>query len=398
MKKNNHRKARRQRVSKPLTSPSAKKTSAWAKGGSIATSLVASCAIVYGAATSMPANAISIPSVGTLVGMVKSVLQVDAITSALQVNTAQTAYSGVHISNQTIESEFNKAAVLTGEARGKKIVDLVMESKPGIGVSNHFTCIPQAERTTAVSKEIMSRRSTESQMMTAASGYAETTADKRGKRAYDHLNFFCDSTEVAQGLCIPRPNGLGGADSNYSTIANNSLLTEETEQAAYAFMLNVTDPSSTDYDTCDSIACDSIETTNRVYKALSSMSQNAFLNQINDAKVLEFSEEQKKEDDSVQYNGLPEVCIVFIEQVKLASQKHPDATLGFAALAEEIRTSYGEYSEADKEQAREACKVKTEELAEVIKQKDKEREESIANAAKESGEGKKEDGEATKKP
>lgn len=383
MRKNNNLRNERRRARKSLSNPNTQREAkGWVKGASVLTSLIASGAIMYGATTTLPANAISIPGIQSFMGSIKSVFQADAFLIATQLQVAQTAQSAADINKKMIDAEFKKAATITGEAQGRQLAEIHMEMQPGRGISQDFTCIPQAERTAVVSKGVLSKNASSNLMKLAVSGYSESTTDKRAKRAFDHLSYFCDLSEVAQGICLPLPNGMGGADSNYSVIANTPVLNEDAEHAAYAFMLNVTDPSTTPLDQCDSHACDAIKTTNRVYQALSSMSQNAFINQINDAKVLTFSEEQQKEDDALEVSvqGLPEACKAFVKQVALGNKKHPDALISYDALAEEIRNKYATYSEADKKEAEKVCEIKTKEVVEVIEREDAAHAEKVRKA------------------
>lgn len=276
------------RKRKPLTTPLRKKPSltekTWFRGASVLSTFAVSTALIYTMASSVPANAVPLDIAG-FIGSLKSVMQADSLSAAFRVNSAQTARYPSDVARHIFQAETRSAAILSGEDRGRRIAQLQLNRTPHVGFSDAFTCSPHAERTASVTRQKNSEANTASGMMVAAGGYSSTSSTKKASRAFEHLSSFCDSSEMSQGLCMSQPNGLGGADSNYATITSNSVLTPETEQAAYAFMLNITDPSSTEQDICNTVACETLKTQNRVYQALSSMSQNAFINQINDSKL-----------------------------------------------------------------------------------------------------------------
>lgn len=277
---------RRQRGS--LRTPTSKEPgitqNSWFRGLSVASTFSVSLALVYAMGSTVPANALSIDITGFL-GSLKSVMQSDSLSAAFRVNTAQTARYPSDVARHTFQAETRKAAILTGEERARRLTDLRVGHTPSVGFTSAFTCTPHAERTNSITRLVNSEANADGVMMVAAGTYSSTSSTKTATRAFEHLSSFCDSSEMSQGLCISKPNGLGGADSNYATISSNSYLTPEAEQAAYAFMLNIVDPSSTEQDMCSTVACESLKAQNRVYQSLSSMSQNAFINQINDSKI-----------------------------------------------------------------------------------------------------------------
>lgn len=278
------------RKRKPLTQTQTHKKPSltektWFRGVSVLSTFAASTALIYTMASSMPANAVSPLDVTGFLGSLKSVIQSDSLSAAFRVNSAQTARYPTDVARHIFQAETRSAAIISGEDRGRRIAQLQLERTPHVGFSDAFTCSPHAERTASVTRQKTSEANTASGMMVAAGTYSATSTTKKAARTFEHLSSFCDSSEMSQGICMSQPNGLGGADSNYASISANSVLTPELEQAAYAFMLNITDPSSTQEDVCKTVACETLKTQNRVYQALSSMSQNAFINQINDSKI-----------------------------------------------------------------------------------------------------------------
>lgn len=284
-----NKRAKPNRNRKSLITPVNKKPSltekAWFRGTSVLSTFVISTALIYSMAAPEPANALPALDVAGFLGSLKSVIQADSLSAAFRVNSAQTARYPKDVARHIFQAETRKAAILSGEDRGRRIAELQLNRTPHVGFSDAFTCSPHAERTATVTRSKTSDSNTSNSMMIASGSYSSTGTTKKAARTFEHLSSFCDSSEMSQGLCISQPNGLGGADSNYSTIQSNSVLTPELEQAAYAFMLNVTDPSSTEEDICNTVACETLKTQTRVYQALSSMSQNAFINQINDSKL-----------------------------------------------------------------------------------------------------------------
>lgn len=307
------------RKRKPLTTPIKRKPSltekTWFRGASVLSTFAASTALIYSMAGSVPANAISPLDITGFLGSLKSVIQSDSLSAAFRVNSAQTARYPSDVARHIFQAEARSAAIISGEDRGRRIAELQKSRTPHVGFSDAYTCSPHAERTATVTGQKTSEANAANSMMIAAGTYSSTATTKKAARTFEHLSMFCDSSEMSQGLCMSQPNGLGGADSNYATITANSFLTPELEQAAYAFMLNVTNPASTEQDVCNTVACETLKTQNRVYQALSSMSQNAFINQINDSKIYqpagadsgktpdEVLAEQKKEPEDSKTSG-----------------------------------------------------------------------------------------------
>lgn len=284
-----HRSAQRDRKRRSLKSVSSAKPSlvkqAWFRGLSVLTVFTTSLTIAYSVASVTPAQAISMPSISSLQTMIRSVMQADALNAAFQVTTAQTARYPRDVARFMNEASARNAAITTGADQGYKLVDIHLDMQPGIGLSENMLCAANAERKVVLVRDAATESDTSQKMQITTGQYAATDSAKQGARARTHLGHYCDISEVNQGVCLPRADGLGGADSNYSVITHHKRLTPETEAAAYAFMYNVIDPTQTQENSCETLACSAVDSHQRVYQALASMSHNTYINQINSALI-----------------------------------------------------------------------------------------------------------------
>lgn len=284
-----HRRTPQKRQRRSLPVSSKQKTSltqkGWFRGLSVLTAFSSSAAIIYTLTASLPAQAISIPSITSMQTTMRSVMQSDALSSAFRVTQAQTARYPQDVSRFMFEAATRKSAITTGALTGQKLLDLQLDMQPSVGITNDMMCAPAAERTLILTRDASADGNATHKTTMITGKYAATKNTKEAQRTRTHLTGYCDISEVNQGLCLPQDDGLGGADSNYAVIINNTRLTPETEQAAYAFMFNVIDPSQTDESICTTPSCKGLASHQRVYQAMGSMAHNAFINQINDSLI-----------------------------------------------------------------------------------------------------------------
>lgn len=284
-----NRRVQRDRKRRTLKSATNSKPSlvkqAWFRGLSVLTVFGSSLTIAYSVAMVTPANAISMPSVSSLQTMIRSVMQADALSATFKVNTAQTARYPKDVARFMNEASARNAAITTGADQGYKLIDIKLDLQPGIGLSTDMLCEANAERKVVLVRDTATEADTTQKMQITTGQYTASNSAKAATRARTHLGHYCDITEVNQGLCLPRTDGLGGADTNYSVITHHKRLTPETEAAAYAFMYNVIDPTQTEESSCETVACSSINSHQRVYQALASMAHNTYINQINSALI-----------------------------------------------------------------------------------------------------------------
>lgn len=284
-----HRREVRERKRRTLKSAAVSQPSlakqAWFRGLSVLTVFGTSLTIAYSVATVTPAQAVPMPSIASLKTLIKSVMQADILTASFQANNAQTARYPKDVSRFMNEAAARTAAISTGAGQGYKLIDLQLDMQPGIGLTTDLLCEANAERKVVLVRDGATEADTKQKMQITTGQYAATDSAKKGARARTHLGHYCDISEVNQGLCIPRTDGLGGADSNYSTITHHTRLTPEMEAAAYAFMYNVIDPTQTEESSCETLACKAVSSHQRVYQAMASMAHNSYISQINAALI-----------------------------------------------------------------------------------------------------------------
>ena len=207
------------------------------------------------------------------------------ILDAIRITVITNSIADKEYSDKRIDISQKVQRVKDVDKLSRKVIDSQMDRSFGLGVSRSLNCYAAAENQTAQIKNASTaeQRVKESQLF-AQSAYTDAS-EKRAARAVTHLEDYCDLSETKFGLCIPKPNGLSSADTNYATINTVTSLSPAQEMASRAYVSNIIDPSRTYEADCDTLACKNAEVVSRPYSSFASMSQNAYISQINDRLI-----------------------------------------------------------------------------------------------------------------
>lgn len=208
------------------------------------------------------------------------------LADAIRITTDQTALSAKLLSQAIEKNTQMTATIRQGQAIGERILQATKDKTLGDGLSLSVGCATISERQVANTKNIITQDLVVAQTSAVAASHFVNAAKKRALRTQSHLTEFCDITEVAQGICLPNANGLGGSDTSYGAWQTKMVLGEEDLKMAQAYMFNSIDPAYTLDSKCDTDICNVLQVKERNYNALSSMVHNAYLNQINDRTIL----------------------------------------------------------------------------------------------------------------
>lgn len=226
--------------------------------------------------------------IGTLLGQTT-----DAQTNAVIVTTNQTALSAALLSSAIQKNSEMQAAVEQGIKVGEKIVEIQKDREIGRGLPASIGCDAIADKQLANTRKVITDEVIVSQTSAVAASHFINATQKRAVRTQSHLEDFCDVSESAQAICIPKPNGMGGIDTNYGAWSSTLALSKEKQQAAQNYIFNTIDPATTYDSHCESSLCTELAATERSYNALSSMVHSAFISQINDRVVLDVTPDVK---------------------------------------------------------------------------------------------------------
>lgn len=211
-----------------------------------------------------------------------------SIASRITLTTMQTSVEGIQAARSGHELAKTNSALILAENQAHRIKEVVESLSIGKGVPYSLGCETRAEKTQEQAQRVMGKESTVRDTTAIASDYTRDGQTKQSEKTAVHLENFCDVTEASSGVCVPKPNGMGGKDSDYSNIHGNTLLSEEQKDAAYAFTQQVIDPAPFKVKGCDADICNSLTETNRAYRGLASMVHGAYISQINDASIHEY--------------------------------------------------------------------------------------------------------------
>lgn len=210
---------------------------------------------------------------------------VQGILDAVKQTITTTSITGKEYADKRRETSEKSQRVKSVNELSRKIIDGQMDRTFGLGVSKSLNCHAAAENQTAQIKNASTaEQRVKLAQVFAQSAYADA-AEKRAARAISHLEDYCDLSETKFGLCIPKPNGLSSADTNYATINSVTSLSPAEEMASRAYVSTIIDPSRTYESDCDNLACKHAEVLSKPYSAFASMSQNAYISQINDRLI-----------------------------------------------------------------------------------------------------------------
>lgn len=227
----------------------------------------------------------------------------DNISERILIGGSQTALVPQQVGATMQEAAKATVAATMAENRAHRIRKIYEGMTPNLGLPESMQCVATAERTQSQAILEMSKDSTAKDSLYVAADYSNTRADKQSDRVFVHLTRFCDVSEGAAGVCVPPATGMAGQDTNYGVIGNNDVMNEYQQEAAYAFMRNVIDPSEVKIAGCTSAACASITTSSRAYKGLASMVHGAYLNQINSSLTQNYGEIGKSTNIKLDADG-----------------------------------------------------------------------------------------------
>lgn len=235
----------------------------------------------------------------------------DQTTAAVNVVTSQTAVANQQIAKSQMETEAMLSAIKEGNAIAEKTVKALEDNTVGKGITPSLSCDVVEEQRDEVKKTDVSNTVKNGISAAHASTFWSKGSDKRAVRAKKHYQYYCDITEAAAGHCLVSPGGKPGADVNYANLSETLALDEIQEEAAYAYVKNITDPSRTDTSACTTIQCERLNTLESQQAAIGSMVQGAFLAQIQDSIAYnsdfggagEIILEQNPEDLSPEWDG-----------------------------------------------------------------------------------------------
>lgn len=208
-------------------------------------------------------------------------------SNAVTVNTSQTALSASLLSNAIAKTSEVQAAVDQGIEIGKRVTQAQQDKQIGRGLPSSIGCEAIAEKQLANTRKIITDDTVLSQTSAVAASHVVSETQKRSLRTQVHLNDYCDVTESAQGICVLKADGMGGADTNYGMWASQLSLSKEQQAAAQNYIFNNVDPADTVDSKCDGSLCGELASMQREFNALSSIVHNAYLSQINDRVVLD---------------------------------------------------------------------------------------------------------------
>lgn len=230
----------------------------------------------------------------------------EALADRIMVTTSQTAITPNQISAMMEAS--TKALIAAGIAEKqafaiKGVVDAMKFPEPerldpetgklippitGGGLSSDLNCEALATKTLIQSKDKISDAENYNAHSRLASLYNTDPSVKRTNRVMRHIEFYCDVTEVSKGVCTFPEANMGSADTNYSALYSNDVLSMADVDAAVAYILNVVDPASTKISGCDTEMCNTVTAVNTSYQALANVAQGAFVNQMTDRMYYEY--------------------------------------------------------------------------------------------------------------
>lgn len=270
------------------------------------TLLVGAIAVFSGAS----ANAVSLSSlydsISRFIAQGFSQENGEAVTDILLVSNSQTAIAPSEISEMMQDTSQTLAATLIAERQAysmKEVIDGMTVGEPatidtktgianpvivGAGVSSDLTCEALADKSIALSKDLIRDTETYNAHARLAKLYSYDHAARQTNRANRHIENYCDITEVAQGVCMLSKGGFGSIDSDYGALYSTDVLSNDGVDAAIAYTLNVIDPATTKIKGCDAPVCNTISAVNTSYQALANVSQGAFLGQMTDRMYYEY--------------------------------------------------------------------------------------------------------------
>lgn len=210
---------------------------------------------------------------------------VQGILDSIKMTITTNSIADKEYADKRSDTSQRRQRVKDADRQSRRVIDSQMDISFGLGVAKSLNCYAAAENQTAQIKNASTaeQRVKESQLF-AQSAYTDAS-EKRAARAITHLEDYCDLSETKFGLCIPKPNGLSSADTNYATINAATSLSPAEEMASRAYVSNIIDPSRTYEADCDTLACKNAEVVSRPYSSFASMSQNAYISQINDRLI-----------------------------------------------------------------------------------------------------------------
>jgi hypothetical protein len=205
------------------------------------------------------------------------------ILDRLSVSTSQTAITPKIVGGSMEESAKVTMATFLAENQAHRIREVYEGMTVGKGLPATLQCDVTAERVQMTSIIDMASDNAAKDSLQLASEYSDPKNTRHSNRVFNHLTKFCDVSEASAGVCVPPATGMAGMDSNYAVISGNDLLTADEQEAAFAYIRNVIDPSDNKVEDCTTHACMSTSNVTSAYKGLSSMVQGAYIRQINDS-------------------------------------------------------------------------------------------------------------------
>ena len=245
-------------------------------------------------------------AVNSFIGKGFSTKDNELLTDRLMVASSQTAIAPSEISEMMQASTKGLVVAQMAEKQAyvmKNVIDGITFHEPqvldpetgemttpmvGAGLSSDLNCEALAEKTVVQSKELISEAENYNAHRRLAKLYSAHNDVKQKNRTLRHIESYCDVTEVANGSCSLSLGNSGSADTNYSIMYANDVLSSDDVDAGVAFALNIIDPSSTVIEGCSSSICQAATVVNTSYQALANVSQGAFVAQMTDRMYYEY--------------------------------------------------------------------------------------------------------------
>lgn len=208
----------------------------------------------------------------------------DVLLSA-KVVAKQTASNVDHFALSQHKLEIETNAIKQGIEDGKKMVQVIDDTRLGVGISPTHACHELQDKETKVIRTQLAKESSKAIQTNQALKYSRSPAKSAEERQARHLALYCDNTEALRGMCLLSPTSLAGGDSDYSIYGESNRLSPNEEEASFDFIDTLIPITSSEQAQCHTDVCLSLAKHEQRYMALANVATSIFASQMERKKL-----------------------------------------------------------------------------------------------------------------